>query len=68
MKGARYSCQILIKHEFPQQIFEKSSTIKYHKNSSSGSQAVAWDGQTDMTKLIVAFRNFSNAPVKSGKM
>ena len=24
------------------------------------------DGQTDMTKLIVAFRNFANAP-KSGK-
>jgi hypothetical protein len=25
------------------------------------------DGQTDMTKLIVAFRNFANAPEVSNK-
>jgi hypothetical protein len=25
------------------------------------------DGQTDMTKLIVVFRNFANAPNKKGR-
>jgi len=25
---------------------------------------VEWDGRTDMTKLMVAFRNFANAPKK----
>jgi len=29
-----------------------------------GAELVHADGQTDMTKLIVAFRNFSNAPNK----
>jgi hypothetical protein len=37
------------------------SNIKFHKNPSSGSQVVPW-GRTDMTKLIVAFLNFANAP------
>ena len=47
--------------EFSQQIFEKYSNIKFHENPSSGSRVVPC-GQTDMTKLIVAFRNFANAP------
>jgi hypothetical protein len=29
-----------------------------------GAELVHTDGQTDMTKLIVAFRNFANAPKK----
>jgi hypothetical protein len=33
-------CQTLIKLEFSQQIFEKSSNIKLHENPSSGSQVV----------------------------
>ena len=41
--------------------FYRCSNVKLHENPSSGSQ-VAPCGQTDMTKLIVAFRNFSNAP------
>jgi len=52
--------------EFSQQIFEKSSNIKFHENPSSGSPVVPYgqrtDGRTDMTKLIVAFQNFANAP------
>jgi hypothetical protein len=52
-----------MKFEFSRQIFEKVSD-KFHQNPSSGSRVVPC-GQTDMTKLIVAFRNFANAPNKS---
>jgi hypothetical protein len=37
----------------------------FHKNSWSGSQVFPCgrtDGQTGMTKLIVAFHDFANAP------
>jgi hypothetical protein len=40
---------------------KKYSNIKFHENPSSGSGVVAC-GRTDMTKLIVAFRNFANGP------
>jgi len=46
-----------MKLEFSHQIFEKYSNIKFHKNPSSGSRVVTY-GQTDMTKLIVAFSQF----------
>ena len=39
--------------------------MKLHEIPSSGRRVVPWgrtDGQTDMTKLIVAFRTFANAP------
>ena len=61
MWSTRYSCQILIKLEFPRQIFEKYSNIKWHENLSSGSRVVPC-GWTEMTKPIVAFRNFVNEP------
>ena len=60
----RYSCQTLMKLKFSRQIFEKHSNIKLHGNLSSGSRVVSCgrtDRQTDMTKLIVAFRDFANA-------
>jgi len=47
--------------------FEKYSIIKFHENPSSGSRVVSCartDGQTDMNKLIVSFRNFANGPIK----
>jgi len=49
--------------EFSWQIFEKYSNIKFHKNPSTGgpSFSTRTDGQTDMTKLIVAIRSFANA-------
>jgi hypothetical protein len=52
--------RFLMKLEFSQQIFEESSNIKFHDNSSNGNRVVPC-GQTDIAKLIVAFRNFSNA-------
>jgi hypothetical protein len=58
-----------MKFEFSRQIFEKVWNIKLYQNLSSGSRVVPcgrrvrWkDGRTDMTNLIVAFRNFANAP------
>jgi len=54
-----------MKLEFSRQIFEKSSSIKFHGNPSNGSRVVPCgrtDGRTDMTTLIVGFRNFANAP------
>jgi hypothetical protein len=48
--------------EFSRQISEKKSlNIKFRQNPSSGSQVVPC-GRMDGTKLIVAFRNFANAP------
>jgi len=50
------------KLEFSRQIWGKSSNIKLHKYPSSRSRVVPC-GQTDRNaKLIVASRNFSNAP------
>jgi hypothetical protein len=54
---------ILIKLEFSGHSFEKYVNIKFYENPSIGSRIVAC-GRTDMTKLIVAFRNFANAPKK----
>jgi hypothetical protein len=41
-------------------IFEKYSNIKFHENTFSGNLVVPC-GRTDMTRLVVAFRNFTNA-------
>jgi hypothetical protein len=49
-----------MKLEFSRQILQKSLSIKCHENLPSGSRGVAF-GRTDMTKVIVAFRNFGNA-------
>ena len=52
-------------NELSRQIFEKSSSIKFHENPSSGSRDVPcerMDRRTGMAKLIVACRNFANAP------
>jgi len=57
VKSIRYSCLILMKLAFFGQIFEKFGNIKFNENPFSGSR-VFTDGRTDMTKLIVALRNF----------
>jgi hypothetical protein len=64
MSSIRYSWQILNKLEFSRQIIEKHANIKFIQNTSSGSQVVLCgetNGSTDMTKAIVALRNFANA-------
>jgi hypothetical protein len=53
-----------MKLEFSRQSFANYSNIKLNENPSSGSRVVTCgrtDRQTDVTKLIVAFRNFANA-------
>ena len=63
------SCKVtaaFVRFDFFGNIFEKSSN--FMKNPSSGSREDGemngrrTDGQTDMTKLMVTFRNFANAP------
>jgi hypothetical protein len=52
---------------FSPQIFENNSNVKFRKILSSESWVVPYgrtESQTDMTKLIAAFRNFANAPKK----
>jgi len=61
----------LIKLEFPRRIFEKYPHIKFHKIPSSGSRVVPCgrtDGQTDMTKLTVAFRNVVKITILQNKV
>jgi len=59
-------CKVLLvlsvfaKFELPRLIFKKSSNIRFHENPSSGNRVVPC-GQTDMTQLTVADRNFANA-------
>ena len=58
---------MLMKLEFSGQILEELSYIKFSENPSIGSRVVPCgrtDGHTDMTKLIVAFRNCANAHEK----
>ena len=43
--------------------FSKNTQISnFMKIRTAGAQLFHADGQTDMTKLIVTFRNFANAP------
>jgi hypothetical protein len=51
--------------EFSRLIFVTHPNIKFHENPFSGSRVVPC-GQTDMTKLTVAFCNFANAPETNG--
>jgi hypothetical protein len=65
-----------MKFEISQQVFEKWSNIKFHKNPSRGSRGLPCghghtdrdtDGQksirTDITKLRIAFRCFATANI-----
>ena len=52
-----------MKLEFSRQSFGKVSNIKFHLNPPVGAETDRQMGRwTDMTKLIVAFHNFVNAP------
>ena len=52
-----------MKLEFSREIFDKYSNTKFHENPSSGEQrcSMRTDERTDMTKPIVALRNFAHA-------
>jgi hypothetical protein len=67
MLSAVDSCQILIKIVFSRKISKKKfARFKLHENPSVRSRGCSMrtdtDRQTDMTKLILAFRNFAKAP------
>ena len=66
MSSILYSCRIVMKFEFSQQIFENVQISNFMKIRPLGTQLFhtnRWtDGRTDMTKLTVAFRNSANAP------
>jgi len=47
MLSTCYSYQILMKHEFSQQIFEKHSIIKFHKIHSVGAECFHVEGQIE---------------------
>ena len=51
-----------MKLEFCGQIFEKYANMNFNENPASESSSMRTDGRTDMTKLMVASRNFANAP------
>jgi hypothetical protein len=59
-----------MKRDFPIQIFEKYSNIKFDDNPSNGSQdreTRQTFRHTDMIKLMVTFQNFANMPDKKGE-
>jgi hypothetical protein len=70
------SCQILMNSNFFERFFEKYSHINFHEIVPSGNGFVPCgkkdrrmggqtdDGRTDKKKLIVALRNFAQAPKK----
>jgi hypothetical protein len=56
-------CRVSIKLEFSRQSFEKQAQVSsFVKIRQVRAKLFHADGLTDMTKLTVAFRNFTNAP------
>jgi hypothetical protein len=53
-----------MKLEFYQQILEESLNINFNQNPSSGSRVVPFEEQTDITNLVIAFRNFRTRLIK----
>jgi hypothetical protein len=65
MWSTLYSCQILKKIGISQQFSEKILKCQIlRKSGPVGAEMLHADRRTDMTKLIVAFHNFANAPKK----
>jgi hypothetical protein len=53
--------------DFRKEKAQISSLIKIRPVGGELFHVVGWmDGRTDMTKLLIAFRNFANAPKNSG--
>jgi hypothetical protein len=62
MYNTGYPCQILMKLEFSQHSFGKSSNINFMKILILEAEMFHADRRIDKTKLIVAFRNYARAP------
>ena len=58
----RYYYQILMKLEFSRQTLEKFSYIKFHELHPEEAEFFHTERRIDVTKEIVAFRSFANAP------
>ena len=69
MESTGYCWQILMKLEFSRQLFEKNKNTKFRENLSVTAQLfdaeARTDWRTDVMKLLVALRNFMNAPSKA---
>jgi hypothetical protein len=63
MSSRRYPCQISAKLEFSRQILEKY--LYFMKIRPLLYELFHTDRRTDVTNLIVAFRNFSNKAYKN---
>jgi hypothetical protein len=72
----RYACQIPLKLEFSRQIFKYTQISNFMKIRPVGAELFHADGrtnrgtegQTDLTNLMVSFRNFSYAPENANKL
>jgi hypothetical protein len=53
-----------MKLEFIDSFLKNTQTPNFMKSRPVGAELFHTDGRTDMAKLIVAFRNFVNAPEK----
>jgi hypothetical protein len=62
MQSILYSGPILLKLEYSGQISENPKISNFMKIHQVGAQLFHAGGRTDMTKPIVAFRYFANAP------
>jgi hypothetical protein len=51
-----------MKREFSGRILENTPILNFMKIRLVGAELFHADGRTDVTKLIVAFRNFPNLP------
>jgi hypothetical protein len=54
-----------MKLEILRQIFEKCSKSEFMKIRPLWAELFHADGRTEMTKLIVVFRNFANSPTNN---
>jgi hypothetical protein len=62
MSSIRYSCHALPKLQCSRHILKNTQISYFVKIWPVGATLFGADGQTEMTKLIVAFRNFVKAP------
>ena len=62
MLSTHHSCQILIKLELLDRFSKNTQVSNFMKILPVEDELFPADGRTDMSKRIVAFRNFTNAP------